>query len=132
MKYADFWKYTRYGISQFAPTGGVVDDLVTISGSDFTGVTDVSFNGTSASIVGTPTGTSITVRVPVGFNYGPITVTTPLGTYTSVEHFKAPPTITSFSPLSGPAGNPVSIVGTNLQNATGNCIPLPGILCRCR
>ena len=60
-------------VASFTPTSGSVGSSVTISGSGFTGATDVSFNGTSASFTVDNDG-QITVTVPVGATSGPITV----------------------------------------------------------
>jgi hypothetical protein len=53
---------------------------VIITGQNFTGLTDVKFNGLSA-LTGTfrATSTQITVRVPVGATTGEISVTTLFG-----------------------------------------------------
>jgi hypothetical protein len=51
-------------VSSFTPTSGKAGTTVTISGSDFAGVTGVTFNGHAATITGTPTDTKLTVTVP--------------------------------------------------------------------
>ena len=60
-------------VASFTPTSGSVGSSVTISGSGFSGATDVSFNGTSASFTVDNDG-QITATVPVGATSGPITV----------------------------------------------------------
>jgi subtilisin-like proprotein convertase family protein len=75
-------------ITSFTPTSGLVGTSVTITGTNFTGATAVSFNNVNAPgfTVGAG-GTSITVAVPSGATTGPIRVTTPGGTATSATNF---------------------------------------------
>jgi subtilisin-like proprotein convertase family protein len=75
-------------ITSFNPTSGLVGTSVTITGTNFTGATAVSFNNVNAPgfTVGAG-GTSITVAVPNGATTGPISVTTPAGTGTSATNF---------------------------------------------
>jgi len=47
-----------------------------------------------------------------------VTVTTASTTLTSSQKFRVAPTITSFSPPSGPVGTPVTITGTGLSQTT--------------
>src|SRR5205807_584644 len=74
-----------------------------------------SFTVTSAS--------AITATVPSGATTGPLSVTTAGGTASSAGSFTVtvsdpPPTITSFTPASGPVGTSVTISGTNFTGAT--------------
>src|SRR6202007_1587708 len=64
--------------------------------------------------------TTITATVPTGATSGPISVTTAGGTASSTASFTVinPPTISSFTPASGPAGTSVTISGTNFTGAT--------------
>jgi hypothetical protein len=105
-------------VTSFNPTSGPVGTSVSITGTNFTGVTGVTFNGVAASF--TPnTSTNLSATVPGGATTGPIAVTTGNGTGTSSTSFTVtggggnPPTVTSFSPTSGPVGTSVSINGTN-------------------
>ena len=105
-------------ISMFSPLSGTtVDETeVTITGKGFTTATDVAFNGVSASGLFTiVSDTSITTFVPSGATTGPITVTNPGGTASSAIPFvvptSVPPTITDFTPASGPVGTVVTITG---------------------
>jgi hypothetical protein len=106
-------------ITGFSPTSGAVGAGVTIDGTDLSGATSVTFNGTSATIL-TNTATQITTTVPVGAGTGPISVTTPGGTAISSTIFTVvgAPTITGFTPSSGVIGASVTIDGTNLTGAT--------------
>lgn len=93
--------------SPFAPTFGPVGTVVTITGTNFTGATAVTFNGTAATSFTVVSDTSITATVPDGATTGAIAVTTPDGTATSATSFTVSPTITSFTPTSGPVGTVV-------------------------
>jgi len=113
---------TAPSISSFAPTSGQVSTTVTITGTNLTGTTAISFNGVAASFsVGSPT--QITASVPTGATTGKISVVTGAGTATSSANFTvtvpaAAPTITSFTPGSGPPATTVAITGTNFTGAT--------------
>lgn len=107
-------------LTSFSPTSGFANAVVTLTGTNFTGVTSVKYNGTAATF-NFLTDTSIQSFVPAGATTGPITVTTPGGTATSATNFTvlvSPPTIASFTPTSGPVGTPVTVTGTNLANAS--------------
>lgn len=114
-------------IASFSPSSGVVGTTITITGTNFSATpanNSVSFNGTAAT-VSASTATSITTTVPTGATTGAISVTVNSLTATSSSNFTVtlpPPTITSFSPLSGAAGTTVSITGTNFSTAPVNNI----------
>ncbi len=59
---------------------GVVGATVTILGTDLTGATSVTFNGTPATFTVNSTGTAITATVPAGATTGTVQVVTPNGT----------------------------------------------------
>ena len=72
------------------PTLGNVGSTVRILGSDFTGATSVTFNGTAAKFtVDSPR--LITASVPAGATTGAIQVTTPSGTLRSNVYFRVVP-----------------------------------------
>jgi len=109
-------------ITTFSPTSGPVGTTVTIAGTGFTGATSVRFAGTAAAFTA-GSDTSLSATVPSGAANGPITVTTPAGTATSATGFtvttvKVAPTISSFSPTSGPVGTVVTINGTGFTGTT--------------
>ncbi len=117
-------------ISSFTPTGGPVGCQVTITGTGFTSpaVTKVTFGADTGSPVDQTTvlvdsSTQVRAAVPTSALTGKLTVTNNVtsaessGTFT-VGGSCVSPTITSFSPLSGPVGTSVTITGTNLTGAT--------------
>jgi hypothetical protein len=95
---------------------------VTITGTGFTGVTSVTFDGLPATSVVEASSTSITCVTPAhAAGAVNVVVTTPLGASTngiSVFVYHAPPAITSVSPAFGPTagGTSVAITGTNFTN----------------
>jgi bacillolysin len=109
--------------SSFTPARGPVGTVVTIYGQGFTGTTAVAFNGTAAAFT-VASDTELWATVPAGASAGYITLSTPLGPATSPRMFDVNgvpggPTITSFTPPSGPVGTTVTITGTNFMGATG-------------
>ena len=102
-------------ISSFAPTFGGVGAGVTITGTNFTGATAVSFNGHPATFTVNNSGT-VTTTVPAGAITGPITVTTLDGTATSAASF----TVTSapFALGSTPSSQTVSAGASTNYNVT--------------
>ncbi|MCG8603952.1 IPT/TIG domain-containing protein [bacterium] len=107
-------------ISSFNPVSGPVGTDVTITGSNFTGASTVSFNGTDAPVFSVDSDTQISVTVPSGTTSGPISVTNGDGTGSSANDFSLfePPTIASFGPSSGPVGAGVTITGSNFSGLT--------------
>jgi chitodextrinase len=77
-------------ISSVMPASGPVGTGLTITGSGFGSATDVSFNGTSATFT-VVSDTAIRTAVPAGATSGPISVTTPGGTATSLADFTVIP-----------------------------------------
>ena len=103
--------------SPFVPTFGPTGTVVTISGTNFTGATAVSFNGVAATFTEGPPGT-ITTTVPAGATTGRITVTTLGGPIVTTTRFTVTPVLTSFAPASGAGGTGVTITGTSFTGAT--------------
>lgn len=99
------------------PTHGVPGDAIIILGFQFTNVTAVKFNGTTASFHADSLN-QITATVPEDSESGFVTVTTPGGTAVVADTFTLDPSIVRFSPLGGPPGTVVTIVGTGLSQAS--------------
>ena len=70
----------------FAPTAGPVGSIVTLAGQYFTGTTAVTVNGVAAPFQIVDDG-HLAVTIPATASSGPITVTTPAGTWTSTAAF---------------------------------------------
>jgi hypothetical protein len=106
-------------VAGFAPTSGAVGSNVTITGTGFTGATNVSlcFVDTLFTVVSS---TRVTAVVPAGACDGRWRVTTPAGTGASDGAFTVlpPPAVTGFSPSAGPVGATVTLTGTGFSGAT--------------
>jgi hypothetical protein len=74
-------------VSSYSPSQGAVGTSVTINGSGFTGATDVSFNGVSATDVSGLLDGQLTATVPPGAMTGPVSVSNIAGTGTSATNF---------------------------------------------
>lgn len=108
------------GLSPFVQpvtSSGKVGVLITILGTNLTGATSVTFNGTPATFQ-VRSSSEITAHVPAGATTGKIQIVTPGGTLSSNTNFKITPQITSFNPLSGPVGTVVTITGVSLTQTS--------------
>ncbi|WP_046472286.1 IPT/TIG domain-containing protein [Allosalinactinospora lopnorensis] len=93
-------------------------DTVTISGSNLSNATSVTFGANAGTITANTAG-SITVTAPAGTGTVPITVTTPGGTTNGFSFsYVAAPTLASVDPASGSesGGTQVTITGTSLTH----------------
>ncbi len=100
------------------PTFGKEGAQIGILGQGFSSSSVVKFGGTKAITI-TRTGTTfITATVPAEALTGSVTVTTGTTTLTSTKTFDVLPTLTSFTPESGPVGTSVTITGTGLKQTT--------------
>lgn len=104
-------------ITSFTPTSGTINTQVTITGTNFTGATSVRFGGIPAGSFNVLSPTTISAIV-LGGSSGKVSVITPGGS-DSLAGFvfisPPPPSITSFSPLSGNAGTTITINGNNFN-----------------
>ena len=97
------------------PTGGT---KVSISGTGFTGTTEVQFGSSPATKVSVnKSGTKITAHSPSGSGLVEVVVIGPGGT-SKGSAFDYGPSITKLVPASGPIGAKVTIDGTNLSSAS--------------
>jgi len=106
-------------ITSFDPTSGPELTEVTLIGSNFTGTSAAEFDSMPASFTFV-SDTEIRVTVPSGAMTDRIRVTNADGTGFSPGRFivTLPPSITSFTPLSGGTGAQVSIMGSGLTEVT--------------
>jgi large repetitive protein len=93
---------------------GKVGASIILLGTNLTGTTSVSFNGTNASFT-VVSSSEITTTVPTAVTTGSVTVVTPQGTLKSNVVFRVTPQIKQFSPPSGPVGTVVTITGVSLK-----------------
>lgn len=112
-------------IKSFTPTSGPFGTTVTINGIGFTSTSTVKWGGVAATTVTHTSSTVLKATVPTTATTGPITVTNtaaPVGTVSSATSYTVTPhvapTITSFTPTSGPVGTPVTITGSHFSGAS--------------
>jgi hypothetical protein len=112
--------------TSFAPAAAVVGTLITVTGTNMTGVTLVTFTGGATAVPTVVTGaTSLKVVVPEGALTGPVSVTNPTGTAPSFANFKVQPKITDVTPLSAVGGSAtvITVSGFNLKSG----VTTPGV-----
>jgi hypothetical protein len=106
--------------NQGSTSGGTT---VTVTGSGFTGVTNVRFGVKSATSYTVNSSTQITAVTPSGVGTVNVTVTTTQGTSAQAVLFTyvTTPSLTGVSPNQGPVagGTTVTLTGANLSGATG-------------
>lgn len=91
-------------VSSFSPSSGAAGTGVTLSGSNFVGVTAVRFNGVDASFTVNSSG-QITATVPAGAATGPITVVNGYGNGASATSFTVLVSPVLISQIYGAGGN---------------------------
>ena len=119
-------EFTYMSVTGVSPATGSLagGTAVTITGTGFTGATQVDFGPALATNVVVVSATQITATSPAGTGTVDITVTGPGGTTTTsaADHFSyvAAPTVTGVSPITGPGngGTAVTITGTGFTGAT--------------
>ncbi len=106
-------------VNSLTPNSGPVGTSVDIGGHYFSGATSVKFNGTVAAFT-VDSDSEMHATVPSGATTGPVSVTTPNGTTWNLSFAvtPSPPTISSLTPNSGPAGTSVDIHGSSFTGAT--------------
>lgn len=121
-------------VSSISPNSGPTagGTQVTITGSNFLAGALVLFGTASASSATVVSSTQIQAVAPANAA-GPVNVTVEnpgnvsssnSGAYTYVSSSSGPPTITSVSPTSGPAGTQITVTGTNFE--TGVTVSVGG------
>ncbi|MGQ9567647.1 MAG: two-component regulator propeller domain-containing protein [Anaerolineae bacterium] len=117
--------YPAPTITSLTPTTGTYNTMVTISGADFKYLKTVRFSAfgwgpyawvdAAYTVVDEQT---IHAYVPSEAIKGPVQVETAGGIATSSTDFSPLPSISSFSPSSGPVGAPLDIYGHNFDSNT--------------
>jgi len=74
-------------ITSFSPTSGPAGTVVTLTGTNLSKASVVTFGGTVGAVITSDTSTQITVVVPNNASTGPISVVTPSGTSTTSASF---------------------------------------------
>ena len=116
-------------IASFAPASGAVGTVVTISGSNFAGVTAVRFNSFDATAFTVDSLTQITATVPTTASTGAVTVSTPRGTATSSTNFTILQSPVLVSQVYGAGGNSGAIYNSDyieLYNRSEAAVDLAG------
>jgi hypothetical protein len=113
-------------LGPLAPAEGVPGGVVTLTGTEFSSVAaqdTVRFNG-EVAVVQQATITSLRVVVPATATTGKIRINTLGGQVESAQDFVVwyPPTLVSFSPSKGKAGDIVTMTGTNFAPAVRNTV----------
>lgn len=111
-------------ITSFTPLDACGGSTVTITGTNFTGSTAVSFGGVAASSFNVISNTTISAVIGAGAT-GNVAVTNSYGTgiksgFTYSGPCIFPPRITTFNPQFGPPGTPVTIKGSNFSPVAAN------------
>ena len=115
---AGFTYISGPSIGSFSPVSAANGATVTITGSNFSGATTVSFGGTAAASFTVVNATTITATVAAGSS-GNVSVTTPGGTGSKGGfNFIPVPVVSNFTPASGPSGTLVNISGSGFTGTT--------------
>lgn len=112
-------------ITSFSPAGGPAGTIVVLTGDNFTGTTQVTFNGTVAPVFVVNSATQLTVTVPLGATTGLITVTATGGPGSSTTSFLIPPAndlCANAQPLAcGLTLSGTTVGATATDDPTGSC-----------
>jgi len=123
--------YVQPSISSFAPASGPVGTVVTIQGAGFTGLNLAWVGAAQNASVSVISNTQVRVTIPTGATTGAIGLFNPSHVAFTASSFivtAAPttggkltylrPTISSYSPASGPVGTVVTMNGTGFTGLT--------------
>lgn len=102
-------------IDGFSPVSGRAGETLTIDGINFTNTTEVRIGTVTMPIFNVNGNTQIVATVPQGAVSGKVVVWTPGGQYQTTTNFSLLPSMTGFTPQTGAANTPVTILGSNLD-----------------
>jgi len=118
-------------VASFTPTSGLVGAAVTLTGTNFTGATKVSFHGADQTALTVVSATQITTTVPSGATSGTISVTTPGGTGTSAASFTVtvppPPPEPTPTPTPTPSQAPLPTGSGQAVTVSGFTVTFPQV-----
>ena len=117
------------GISSFTPSSGASGATVVITGSNFSGVSAVLFNGVACTSYTVDSASQITASVPAAATSGAISVVTTLGTATSGTSFtviQSPVLISQLYGGGGQSGATYNADYVELCNRSGSAVSLAG------
>ena len=107
------------GIASFLPASGRSGTNVILTGTNFSGCSGITFGGVPVTDFTISNNTTIRAAVPVGAPSGKIVVSPPSGAILSsaqsATDFKILPSISSFTPGSGPTNTLVTVSGSGLN-----------------
>jgi hypothetical protein len=110
-------------LASISPTSGLVGTSVTLTGTNLTGATAVSFNGTPAATFSVVNSTTITTTVPTGATSGIVTVTTPSGTSGSNATFAVPTApVVNTATVNSVRGTSAGLGGTVVADGGGTVV----------
>jgi large repetitive protein len=106
-------------VNSFNPPNGLPGSTVVITGTNFASITSVTINNIEVGVANftVDSETQITAKVPANATSGKIKVTNAAGSHTSTATFYITPVISTINPTQASAGTPITITGTNLENA---------------
>ncbi len=116
-------------ITKLSATSAKIGEAITLTGSNFKGVSAVTFNGVPA-VYKVVSSRRIDAIVPIGATTGPITVTTATGSVQS-EDFTVTPAlemvIHDYTPKEAAAGSVITVLGENFKQI--RAVSLGGVHC---
>lgn len=110
-------------LNGFSPAFGRSGTNVVITGTNFSGATEVFFGSTPATFFVNHSG-QLTATVPANAVVGKILIFAPGGSVQSSSNFVVRPTIFGFAPNVGRVGTNVTITGVNLNEGVTNGRPI--------
>jgi photosystem II stability/assembly factor-like uncharacterized protein len=110
-------------LSSVSPASGGYGALIDFTGNTLSDVTSVTVDGFPVKSFTAISSTELVIVLGDGITGNNITVTNAGGssTFTAFTYYR-PPTITSFTPASGPAGSSITINGTNFSSVASENI----------